>query len=343
MMAYLKAIRYFLPERTRSNDDLVQCNPNWNSDSIFAKTGIRSRHVAAKDETALDLGFRAARSLLDEADCDVGKVDVLLFCTESPEYFLPPSACLLQDKLHLPTSCAAFDYNLGCSGFTYGLWLAKALIESQSAKNVLLVVSETYSKYCSPNDLVTATIFGDAGAAAWISADPEGSMAEIGPSILGTDGRGGQHLIVPAGAARRSRTAATAVPQCDAKGNSRCDDQLYMNGPEIYSFTLSAVQQAIQQLLDKIGLGWEDVDLYLLHQANRFMLEQLRRKMDLPPEKMPIDLEDTGNTVSASIPILISRCQDRGILTAGQHCVLAGFGVGYSWAMTYLKWIAPSA
>ncbi len=342
-MTYLKAIRCYLPETIRTNDDLVRLNPDWNSGSIFAKTGIRARHIAAENETALDLGCRAAQRLLEETGCDAGNVDAVLFCTESPDYFLPPSACLLQDRLHLPTRCGAFDFNLGCSGFTYGLWLAKSLIESASARNVLLVVAETYSKYCSPHDLVTATIFGDAGAAAWVSGNADGALAEIGPSVVGTDGRGSQYLMVPAGAARRPKTPATAVPSCDEKGNRRSDEHLYMNGPEIYSFTLSAVEAAIRQLLDRVRLSWTDVDRFLLHQANRFMLEQLRRKMDLPPAKMPIDLEDTGNTVSASIPILISRCQQRGILTAGQHCVLAGFGVGYSWAMTYMKWTAPSA
>ncbi len=337
-MTYLKAITHYLPETIRTNEDLVRLNPNWNSESIFAKTGIRARYIAAQDETALDLGCYAAQRLLQEAGCDTSTFDALLFCTESPDYVLPPSACLLQERLHLPTSCAAFDFNLGCSGFTYGLWLAKALIESGSARNVLLVVAETYSKYCSPHDLVTATIFGDAGAAAWVSADAEGALGKVGPSVLGTDGRGTQHLIVPAGGARRPKTPATAEPHCDEKENRRSDEQLCMNGPEIFSFTLSAVQAGIQQLLDRIGLGWTDIDLFLLHQANRFMLEQLRKKMDIPAAKMPIDLEDTGNTVSASIPILICRCQERGILKVGQHCVLVGFGVGYSWAMTYLTW-----
>jgi 3-oxoacyl-[acyl-carrier-protein] synthase-3 len=340
-MTYLKAIAYHLPETIRTNEDLVRLNPNWNGESIFAKTGIRARHVTTEDETALDLGCRAAQRLLEATGFDAGDVDAVLFCTESPDYFLPPSACLLQERLHIPTSCAAFDFNLGCSGFTYGLWLARALIESASAKNVLLVAAETYSKYCSPNDLVTATIFGDAGAAAWVSADPEGALAQIGPSIVGTDGRGARQLIVSAGGARQPKTSATSMLRCDDKGNCRSDEQLYMNGPEIYSFTLSAVQAAIQQLLDRLSLEWTDIDLFLFHQANRFMLEQLRRKMYIPTEKMPIELEDTGNTVSASIPILICRCQERDILKPGQRCVLAGFGVGYSWAMTYLTWGLP--
>jgi len=342
-MIYLKAIADYLPDTIRTNDDLVRLNPGWNGESIYAKTGIRARRVAGPEETALDFGERAARCLLAGADCDAGIFDALLFCTESPDYVLPPSACLLQTRLGLPTRCAAFDYNLGCSGFTYGLWLAKALIESASAQHVLLVVAETYSKHCSPHDLTTATIFGDGGGAAWLSADPQGALAEVGPTVVGTDGRGAGQLIVPAGGARQPKTSDTAVPHSDAKGNLRSEEHLFMNGPEIFSFTLNAVHAAIQQLLDRLGMGWGDIDLFLLHQANRFMLEQLRRQMNVPPEKMPIDLEDTGNTVSASIPILISRCRKKSVLMPGQHCVLAGYGVGYSWAMTYMKWTANRA
>lgn len=339
MSAYLRAIRYWLPQQCRTNEDLVRLNPTWQADAILAKTGIRSRPVAAEDETAADLGCRAAERLLEETGVERERIDALLFCTQSPDYFLPTTACLLQTRLGLRDTCGAFDFNLGCSGFTYGLWLASALINSQAAENVLLIVADTYSKYCNLHDLATATIFADGAAAALITARESNASAEVGLTVVGTDGRGAEQLIVRAGGARqRAQEASAPAGPADVQTGPG-GEYLSMNGPEIFTFTLSRVQAAIQQLLQRINLDWHDVDWFLLHQANRFMLEQLRKKMALPPEKVPIDMETLGNTVSATIPILIARCQQRGQFQAGQHCILAGFGVGYSWAVSYLRWL----
>jgi 3-oxoacyl-[acyl-carrier-protein] synthase-3 len=338
MAAYLIGVRGFVPYKFVTNDDLVRANPTWNSDKIFAKTGIRSRHVVGDDETSADLGFRAADALLTSLSFDRSQVDAILFCTQTPDYLLPPSACLLQTRLDLPTSCAAFDFNLGCSGFVYGLWLAKSLVESQSARNVLIVVGETYSKLCNPHDMVTVTLFGDGGGAALVSASAEGAIARLGLTVLGTDGRGAEHLIVRAGAARNPHTEVTSLATADDKGNLRSDEQLFMNGPEVFSFTLARVSSGIQELLDRVQLTWDDVDLFLFHQANAFMLEQLRNKMKIPVRKMPVCLEETGNTVSATIPLLIQSCQAQGLIQPGFRCVLAGFGVGYSWAFSLIEW-----
>jgi len=326
MNAYLRSIQFHLPATIRTNEELVAANPGWSAEDIYTKTGIRARRVAAADETAGDLGYAAADRLLEETGMNRNEIDVLLFCTQSADYFLPTTACLLQERLGLPATCGALDYNLGCSGFTYGLWLARSLILSGSASNVLLVVADTYSKYCDLHDLATVTVFGDAGAAALISASADHSIARLGPSVVGTDGRGGNNLIVRSGCARQPQSAA---PQ---------DNHLYMNGPEIFSFTLTAVKAGIDQLLDKLGIEWGDVDWYLFHQANRFMLERLGAAMKIPESKLPVDLQDVGNTVGASIPLLMRRMMDQGRFQPGQTCVLAGFGVGYSWAMTGLTW-----
>ena len=288
MTAYLRGVHHYLPPNLLSNEDLVRLNPGWDAEKIHAKTGIRCRTVAGAEETASDLGCQAALRLLETTGFDGGKIDALLFCTESPDYFLPPSACLLQTRLGLPTSCAALDFNLGCSGFVYGLWLARSLVESGSAKNVLLIVGDTYSKFCNPHDMATVTLFGDGAGAALVTSNPDQALATIGPTVLGTDGRGAEHLIVRAGAARCRRSNGTPKARGDEKTNQRSDEQLFMNGPEVFNFTLSRVQSGIQQLLDLTRLDWPDIDWFLLHQANRFMLEQLRRKMELPAEKMPI-------------------------------------------------------
>jgi 3-oxoacyl-[acyl-carrier-protein] synthase III len=340
MNCHLLGVQYHLPDGCRTNEDLVEANPGWDAEKIFQKTGIRARRVAAVAETAGDLGYVAARRLLDELTFDPARIEVLLFCTQSPDFALPATACVLQERLGLPDSCGAFDYNLGCSGFTYGLWLARSLIRSGEAANVLLIVGDTYSKFCNLHDITTATIFGDGAAAALLAASPDGAIATLGPTIVGTDGRGARNLIFRGGGCRLSdgpgARGAGEPDGCDPGG-----EHLFMNGPEIFSFTLHAVQAGIQRLLDRINLSWDDVDLFLFHQANRFMLERLRAKMRIPEEKLPIDLEEIGNTVSASIPILIRRCLDRGTLRPGQTCVLAGFGVGYSWAMSAVRWGRP--
>lgn len=322
MNAYLRGVESHLPERILDNAALVAQNPGWDADAIFKKTGIRERRIAAPGETAADLGTIAAERLLARTDVDRDEIDALLFCTQSPDRFLPTTACTIQPRLELGTHCGAFDFNLGCSGFTYGLWVARGLIVSGSARNVLLVTADTYSKFCDPHDLATVTIFGDAGAAALIGRDDAGALAEVGQTVVGTDGRGAENLIVRGGACREPAG----------------DRSLYMNGPEIFSFTLGSVKAGIARLLEQTGTDWKSVDRYLFHQANRFMLDNLRRTMKIPVEKMPIDLEDTGNTVSASIPLLMTRELERGNLKAGQSCVLAGFGVGYSWAMSALRW-----
>lgn len=332
--AYLLDLAIHLPDGERTNEDLCRINPDWEPEKIFAKTGIRRRRVVQPGETASDLGLKAAETLLTKSGFDRSQIDAILFCTQSPDYYLPTTACLLQNQLGLPTNCAALDYNLGCSGFTYGLWLARSLVLSGSANNVLLITADTYSRYCDPRDLTTVTIFGDAGAAALICNDSQAdqSLAKIGVSIVGADGRGGPNLIVKHGCGRSPAVGP------EARQPEPIDARLFMNGPEIFSFTLSSVRAGVTQLLEKVQWSLDDVDWFILHQANRFMLEKLRDHMKLPKDKTPIDLENTGNTVSASIPVLMSKLIDQNRFQAGQKLALAGFGVGYSWAMTSLIW-----
>ena len=331
MTSFLAGVAYHLPERCLSNDDLAALHPGWDASSIFRKTGVRERHICAPGETAIDLGYGAAEKLLQEMSIDRNDIDVVLVCTQTPDHFLPNSACLLQDRLGLPQTCAALDYNLGCSGFTYGLWLASALVQGGGVRNVLLITADALSRYCDPDDYATMTLFGDGAAAALITGDDRPAWAEIGPTVWGTDGRGGANLIVRAGCARQ--------PTSEHRG----DHNLFMNGPEIFSFALSTVKEGIQRLLDKTALSWSEVDHFLFHQANRFILDQLRATMDIPKSKLPMELEDCGNTSSSTIPLLLRRGREQQRFQPGDRCVLAGFGVGYSWAMTSLSWIESPA
>jgi len=334
---HITHISYFLPEKTLTNDDLaIEYESNWNSKKIYKKTGIKSRHIATT-ETTSQLAVQAAEKLFSESGFPKDKIDFLLLCTQSPDYFLPTTACIVQDILGLPTSCGAFDFNLGCSGFVYGLAIAKGLIAGGMAKNVLLLTVETYTKYIHPKDKSVRTIFGD-GAAATLITHEEGDPCKIGEFVFGTDGKGASNLIVPAGAMAMPKSDETAEETVDEQGNVRSLNNLYMNGPEIFNFTLDIVPDTVKSLLARAKLSMDDIDLFVFHQANKFMLDSLRDKIGIPEEKFYLDMEDKGNTVSATIPIAMKDALDEGRIRRGDRLMLVGFGVGYSWAGCIVEW-----
>ena len=331
MKAYIKAIEYALPDRAVTNEELVQEFPEWSVDKIADKVGVNKRHVAAPDETSKDLAVKAAKKLFDNnAEINKEDIDFVLFCTQSPDYFLPTSACLIQNELALPTSCGALDFNLGCSGYVYGLSMAKALMTGGMAKNILLLTGETYSKFIHPRDKGNKTIFGDAGSATLVSSD---GFAEIGNFSFGTDGRGAENLIVKSGAMRSPNPLNDVA--LDDNGNPISSDHLYMNGSEIFTFTIDAVPALIKDTLSKNDLSKEEIDSYVFHQANKFMLNFLRKKIKIEKEKFHIYLSEVGNTVSSTIPITLKEKMNESALHG--NIILAGFGVGYSWAGCAVK------
>lgn len=327
MKAYIKSISYYLPEKIVTNEELVKDFPEWNADKVTAKTGILQRHVAAADETSADMAVKAAEKMFAEDKISPKDIDFLLFCTQSPDYFLPTSACIVQERLGLPNTAGALDYNLGCSGYVYGLALAKGLILAGIAKNVLLITGETYNKYIHPKDKSNRSLFGDASAATLVSTD---GFAEIGDFALGTDGRGAGNLIVQTGCARNKKSKNDEGQ--DEGGAFLSSDHLYMNGSEIFNFTLEAVPALMQQVLEKNNLQKEDIDLFVFHQANKFMLNTIRKVCGITKEKFYIDLENTGNTVSCTLPIALKNAIDSTTIHQNMTVLLSGFGVGYSWA-----------
>ena len=330
--ATIKAIEYYLPQTILTNQELAELFPEWSVEKITEKTGIEQRHVVKDSECASDLAYQAALKLFESKACSPQGIDFLLLCTQSPDYFLPTTACLLQDKLNIPTTAGALDFNLGCSGFIYGLSLAKGLIETGQAKNILLLTAETYSKYLNPKDKGNRTIFGDGASAALISAASQ-EKDMIGPFVFGTDGRGYKNLIVPAGGARQPYSQADLKDTTDANGNTRNDSNLFMNGGEIFAFTLKQVPVAINALLEKTSKTIDDIDFFVFHQANSFMLDFLRKKSKIPSEKFIISLKDYGNTVSSTIPIALKNSmQNKSIDCKNKTIMLVGFGVGYSWS-----------
>ena len=333
MKAFIKAITYSLPDLVVTNEDLVREFPEWSVEKIADKVGINNRHIAAENETSADLALRAAEKLFEEhPEIKKDSVDFILFCTQSPDYFLPTSACVIQDKLGLPTSCGALDFNLGCSGYVYGLSLAKGLLLGGIARNVLLLTGETYSKFMHPKDKGNRTIFGDAGSATLVSSE---GFAEIGNFSLGTDGRGAENLMVKSGG-MRFREQFNDL-QFEDNGNPLSSDHLYMNGSEIFNFTIDAVPPLIANTLIKNNLSSEDINGYIFHQANKFIINFLRKKIKIEPEKFFMYMSEVGNTVSNSIPIVITeKLKEKAI---NGNIILAGFGVGYSWAGCFLNFL----
>lgn len=330
-MAYIKAISYYLPEKNVTNEEIVADFPEWTVEKIAEKVGVHQRHVANEDETVTDLAVKAAESLFFEyTEIHREDIDFVLLCTQSPDYHLPSSACIIQDSLGIPTTCGAFDFNLGCSGYVYGLAVAKGLISGGISKNVLLLTAETYNKYLHPRDKGNRTIFGDAATATVVSTE---GFAEIGNFALGTNGAGAENLIVKTGGSRHPEKANDL--SFDENGNPHSSDYLYMNGSEIFSFTQKNVPVVVRQTLEKNNLSMEDICMFVFHQANSYMLNFLRKKIKIAPDKFFINMAEIGNTVSNSIPIALCKAAKEKILRG--PVLICGFGVGYSWAGTILK------
>lgn len=330
MKAYIKAIEYYLPEKVLSNEDINRDFPEWSIEKIAQKTGIKSRHISAIDEFASDMAVSAARKLFLVRNVDPESIDFVLLCTQSPDYLLPATACLVQHELGLSTRCGAVDINQGCSGYIYGLALSKGLIVSGVAKNVLLLTSETYTKFLQREDKSSRTIFGDGASATLISTQ---GFASIEDFDLGTDGSGAGNLILKERGSRHPEL--TYEYNNDDLGNIHSPSCIYMNGPEIFTFTSKTVPELIENTLKTNNINIAQIDLFIFHQANRYMLNHLRKKIGIPEDKFYYFIENSGNTVSSTIPIALCEARVEGVLKG--NIVLAGFGVGYSWGGCILK------
>ena len=329
MKAYIKDIAYYLPEQVLTNEQIAAEFPEWSAEKVANKVGITERHISAPDETATDMAYQAAERLFAQG-IDRSIVDFVLLCTQSGDYFLPSSACLLQDRLGLSTHCGALDFNLGCSGYEYGLAIAKGLILSGVAKNILLLTAETYTKYIHPKDKGNRTIFGDGASASLISTE---GFAEIGEVVVGTDGSGAGNLIVRSLGARQKEPMNDL--HVDEEEGLISGDHLYMHGGNVFNFTADVVPPMVEELLNKSGLTQDDVDLWVFHQANKYMINYLRKLLDIDKEKFYLYMEKVGNTVSSTIPIAMVEARKEGRMHG--NVLLAGFGVGLSWGGVMLR------
>ncbi len=327
MKTFIKAISYYLPEKILDNKQIVNEFSEWTVDKIDKKIGIKERHIAAENETASDMAVNAAEKLFSKYSINKSAIDYLIFVTQSPDYHLPTTACLIQDRLGLSTNIGAIDVNLGCSGFIFGLSVAKGMILGGMASNVLLLTSETYTKYMHPKDKGNRTIFGDAATATLIGTD--GGVAEIGNFIFGTDGKGAENLIVKTGGSR-NRNHLNDL-QFDDFNNPLSSDNLYMDGPAILNYTLECIPSLVKDVLSKNDLTMDNVDLHVYHQANRYLANLQRKKLRIPEEKYYSYYEKVGNTVSSTIPIALKEAFDDGSIKKGYKVLSVAQGLGYSW------------
>ncbi len=345
-VAQIRGIAAYLPEGRLDNKELARVFSNWTEEKIKRKIGIVERPIAAEGETAVDLGVAACERLLSVGIVERDEIDFVVLCTQSPDYFLPTSACLIQRRLGLKTNCGAFDINLGCSGYVYGLGVCKGLIESGLARKVLFVTAETYSKYINEKDRATRPLFGDGATATLlevaeldvVSSDVLSGASAIGPFEYGTDGSGANMLIVEAGASRTPSTPETSVAYADSQAGYRSRDQLFMNGAGIFTFSINVVPPLVRRC-EKIASDADvTIDAYVFHQANRFMLDRLREECgDLDESKYFNNILTRGNTVSSSIPIAVIDAVRDGMIKPRSCALLVGFGVGLSWGAGFVR------
>lgn len=335
MRAKIDAIDFYLPEKVLTNDQLATQFPEWTVDKISAKTGIARRHISGDGEFSSHLATAAGKKLFSNHHIDPKIVDYVILVTQTPDFYMPTTACIVQDQLGLRTDTGATDITLGCSGYIYALGLAKGLIESSQVDNVLILTADTYSKFINPGDKSVRTIFGDgASATLVVGVDEKESLHAF---TYGTNGAGGKNLIVPHGGLR---DALELAPKADTllRDLTPSGYDLFMDGPEIFTFTLDVVPHSVEAVLRKAKLDLEDIDLFVFHQANKFMLDHLRKKIGVSVEKFFMSFEESGNTVSSTIPIALTEAIRQGRLVAGMRVMLMGFGVGLSWGGLLVEW-----
>lgn len=326
-MSAIELWSYYLPERRVTNEQLSERFPEWSAQKIAGKTGITERPVSAPGELSSDMAVAAAERLFETHGVDRSSIDFLIICSQSPDYYFPATACQVQDRLGLSKHTGALDITLGCSGYVYSLAVAHGLITSGIAQRLLLITSETITKFIGEQDKGNLTLFGDAAAATLLSSD---GVCRPSGFKMGTDGGGGKHIIMKRGGMRQPGFVDDPLAQ-DAFGNVRDPNYLHMDGPEVFNFTLGTVPELVGSILAGQGLELSQIDHFIFHQANAFMLEHLRRQLKIPSEKFIFSMEKTGNTVASTLPIALYESWNSGRIQAGDTVLLAAFGTGYSW------------
>jgi 3-oxoacyl-[acyl-carrier-protein] synthase III len=326
----IECIACAFPARVLSNAELRSAYPEWDFDRLEKRTGVFNRYVAGPEETALDFAELACRQLDAQGQLKPSEIDAVIFCTQSPDYVMPPNACVLHGRLHLGASVMALDITLACSGYVYGLQLARSLISARAARRVLLATADTYTRYIHEGDRATRCLFGDGGAVSIISESQDGRG--IRDIRCGTAGQQYTKFFIPAGGMRTPRSSETQRETADPSGNIRSAEHIHMEGFGVLSFFNATVPCSVTEMLARNGLSIDDIDLFVFHQASQVALDSIRKALNIPVENMVYALADTGNLVSASIPVALHEAFRTGQARPGQLALLCGFGVGLSWA-----------
>jgi 3-oxoacyl-[acyl-carrier-protein] synthase-3 len=330
------ASEFDLPEQRLTYEDLEVRFGSETMKKVLAGAGIRNRRIAPPEICGSDMAFAAAERLLNDQKIDRGSIDLLIFCTQSPDYFLPSTSCVLHERLKLSKRCASFDINLGCSQYVYALSVAHSMICTGIASRALVLTGDTMTHTIHPMDRSIVPLMGDGGSASLVGEVPDG-QGFVGFE-LGTDGSGHKYLMIPAGGFRNPYSKAAEIETVDQDGNTRAPQNLYMNGVAIFHFAITVVPETIKTLLAKLAIRMEDIDLFLFHQANKYMLEYLLKKLAIPVAKTHFFIEEVGNTSGSTLPILLTDAWRVGKLRSGALVLLIGFGVGLSWAATVIRW-----
>ncbi|MBE3144752.1 MAG: ketoacyl-ACP synthase III [Planctomycetes bacterium] len=336
MNTLIAGMHYCVPRHRLTNEELATRFDERRLRSIVKMAGIRERRVVASGETASDLAYWAAKRLLDDRKIDPKEIDLLIFASQTGDYQIPATACVMHGRLGLSEKCAAFDINLGCTSFPYSLSVAHSMLVSGVARKALLLNADAITTVIHPKDRGLVPLHGD-GAVATLLEPTAGKGGFLG-FLLGTEGTGYQHLIMPASGARVPRTAETKKEIKDESGIIRTQEHLYMNGPAIFHFSVYKIPEVIREALSRFKLTVADLDLVLLHQANKTMVDLIYKALDVPAEKRFYFIETVGNTSGASSPMALAEAWRQSKLQPGSRTLLAAFGVGLSWGITVIEW-----
>lgn len=319
------AIGSYIPEKVLTNIDLermVETSDSW----ILERTGIKERHLASPEEATSDLAYRAALRALTKANMSPDQIDSIIVATASPDYLFPATACIVQSKLGAQRA-SCFDIEAACPGFIYALEIARGLLCIPDYRNILIVGAETLSRLVDFSDRNTCVLFGDGAGAAIVTRDS--SESDILASFLKGNGEVHHLLMLPAGGSRNPASESTIRE----KGH-----YIKMQGKEVFKYAVTGMQEAAEKVLEKAGLSATELDWFVPHQANIRIIEATRERLNVPPEKVYVNIERTGNTSAASIPIALAEMEERGLLKRGHLVLLVSFGAGFVYGATLLRW-----
>lgn len=325
-----------LPGTVLSNEDLARVFGEREIASAIKMSGVRERRIAGPGQFASDLALTAAERLLRRMDFDRSRIDLLIFVSQTPDYRIPTTASVLHGKLGLSQSCATFDVNQACSAYPYALSVAHSMIVSGLARFALILNADTLTKLIHPKDRSLMVLHGDGAAATLVTSCEEGVGLEA--LLLGTDGTGAKHLLVPAGGARMACGPETRLERTDSSGCTRTDENLVMDGPAVFHFSVYKVPEVIEEALQKSALTINDIDLVILHQANKTMLEMIYKRLRVPPEKQFFCIEAMGNSSGPSTPVALAEAWRQGRVRPGSRTLLCSFGAGLTWGVAIIKW-----